>query len=100
MQAAQAEERTEYADLFTGYSPHPKAWRAFIDDAANLLMLAGRRGAKTHTGARRFLRLIYERDLPAKLEAEVLKPYAPGAAKRGTAMWWKRRPRLHYWIVA
>ena len=82
--------------LFDGYSPHPKAWRAFTDDSRFLLMLAGRRGAKTHTGARRMLRMIYEHDLPRWLPL----PYLPGAARRGTAMWWKRRPRLHYWVVA
>ncbi len=83
-------------DLFRGYDPHPKAWHAFSDNSRFLLILAGRRGAKTHTGCRRFLRMIFERDLPRALQ----RPYAPGAARRGTAMWWKRRPRMHYWIVA
>jgi hypothetical protein len=83
-------------DLFRGYDPFPHARRAFLDDAQFLLMLAGRRGAKTHTGGRRFLRKIYGCDLPRFISA----PYNPGAARRGTAVWWKRRPRLHYWVVA
>lgn len=82
--------------LFGDYHPHRKARAAFTDRAIVLLMLAGRRGAKTHTGARRMLRKIYEEDLPRFRDA----PYRPGAVKRGSAMWWKRRPRLHYWVVA
>jgi hypothetical protein len=82
--------------LFGDYYPHPKARAAFLDDAMVLLMVAGRRGAKTHTSARRMLRMIYERDLPRYISA----PYKPGAVKPGTAMWWRRRPRLHYWVVA
>ena len=83
-------------DLFADYDPHPHARAAFLDDARFLLMRAGRRGAKSHTGARRFLRRIYGIDLPNWIG----KPYLPGAAKRGTALWWKRRPRLHYWVCA
>lgn len=83
-------------NLFYGYDPHPAARRAFLDNALRLLILAGRRGAKTHTGCRRMLRMIYERDLPAALK----RPYSPGAARRGKAVWWTRRPRLHYWVVA
>jgi phage terminase large subunit len=30
----------------------------------------------------------------------VNQPYDPGAARRGSATWWERRPRLHYWVVA
>ncbi len=81
--------------LFSDYQPHRKARAAFLDDALYLLMVAGRRGAKSHTGARRMLRKIF-RDLKASKG----KPYKPGAVKRGSAMWWKRRPRLHYWVVA
>lgn len=82
--------------LFGDYYPHRKARPAFLDNAQILLMMAGRRGAKTHTAARRMLRLIYERDWPRYKD----KPYRPGAVRRGTAMWWQRRPRLHYWVVA
>ena len=89
---------TPTVSLFATYDPHPKARTAFFDDSRFVLMLAGRRGAKTHTGCRRMLRLIYGRDLPAWFARG--GQYTPGAVKRSTAMWWKRRPRLHYWVVA
>jgi hypothetical protein len=82
--------------LFGDYYPHKKARAAFLDEANVLLMLAGRRGAKTHTGARRMLRQIYLVDWPKYKD----QPYRPGAVRSGTAMWWNRRPRLHYWVVA
>lgn len=84
-----------HLDLFRGYSPHPHAWRFFVDDHRFCLATAGRRGAKTHTGARRFLRKVFD-DYARKAN----EPYQGSAAKRGTALWWDRRPRLHYWVAA
>ncbi len=90
-------ERPLKVGVFATYRPHAKARVAFWDDARFLLILTGVRGAKTHTAARRMIRLII-RDLKAHQAAAT--PYSPGAVKEGTAMWWKRRPRLHYWVVA
>ncbi len=85
-----------HVDLFSDCLLHPKAYHFFNDDSRFCLALAGRRGAKSYTGARRFWRLVWMRDWPAVQGT----PYNPGAAKRGTALWWDRRPRLHYWVVA
>jgi hypothetical protein len=58
------------------------------------IIVTGRRASKTTTAAEQFLHQIYCWDLPRRLSW-----YSPGAAPYGTAEWWKRRPRLHYWIV-
>lgn len=39
---------------------------------------------------------IYGWDLPKAIQ----RPYNSGNARRGTAEWWRRPPRLHYWAVA
>lgn len=88
-------ERRQVTKVFETYDPHKHARACYLDDAQFLLALTGVRAAKTHTLARRMLRLILFRDLPVSLG----KPYHPGAAQRGTALWWKRRPRLHYWVI-
>ena len=82
--------------LFRGYNPHPKAWKFFKDNRRYCLATCGRRSAKSHTGARRFMRRVFE-DLAGP---KGKTPYDPGAARRGTALWWDRRPRLHYWVCA
>ncbi len=83
--------------LFEALPPlHWHAYQFYWDPARFVLASCGRRGAKTATAARRFLRKIFEDDwrVFSKL------PYDPGAAKRGTALWWDRRPRMHYWVCA
>lgn len=82
--------------LFGDYDPHPKARKFFLDNHRFVLATCGRRGAKSHTGARRMLRKIFEDDWPRARA----RPYSPGAARRGTALWWDRRPRMHYWVLA
>jgi len=83
-------------DLFSSTHLHPHAWRFFMDESRFCMALAGTRGAKTYTGARRFWKNVWYRDWPRIAGM----PYDPGAARRGTALWWDRRPRLHYWVVA
>lgn len=83
-------------DLFAGERLHPHAYRFFMDESRFCLALAGTRGAKTYTGARRFWKNVWLRDWPVLSRL----PYNPGAARKGTALWWDRRPRAHYWVVA
>lgn len=83
-------------NFFKGVQLHPHAYHFFNDDSRFCLALAGTRGAKTYTGARRFWRNVWYRDWPRISQL----PYDPGAARRGTALWWDRRPRAHYWVVA
>ena len=75
---------------------HVPAWGFYNDPARFCLACAGRRGAKSYTGARKFWKKVFEEDWPRWSKV----PYNPGAVRRGTSMWWKRRPRLHYWVVA
>jgi len=93
-----------HVNLFPpGDSLHDKAYEFYADDSRFCLALSGRRGAKTYTGAKRFWRKVWYGDWPAwhaKRAAGLIPPYSPGAARRGAAMWWDRRPRLHYWVVA
>lgn len=82
--------------LHANYQPHDKQ-RAFHESTARFkCAVAGRRGGKTRSGAEDFLHRIYTQDLPKALA----KPYRPGSARKGTSEWWRRVPRLHYWIVA
>jgi hypothetical protein len=83
-------------DFFRGDVLHRHAHNFFCDDSRFCLALAGTRGAKTYTGAKRFWRLVWYHDWPRHAN----DPYEPGAARKGTALWWDRRPRLHYWVVA
>lgn len=85
-----------HVDLFSQDRLHKHAYRFFADDSRFCLALAGRRGAKSYTGAKRFLRKMWFGDWPKYANA----PYSPGAARKGTALWWDRRPRMHYWVVA
>ncbi len=82
--------------LFGPDSPlHLPAYRFFIDPARFVLGLAGRRGAKTYTAAKKFIQRVWDDFARRK---QLL--YLPGAARRGTVLWWQRRARLHYWICA
>lgn len=83
-------------DIFANDRLHPHAYNFFADESRFCMALAGTRGAKTYTGAKRFWRNVWILDWP-KIAA---LPYDPGAAQRGTALWWDRRPRAHYWVVA
>lgn len=86
-----------HVHLFGSGSPlHPHAWRYFRDRRRYVLACAGRRGAKTYSAAKKFWSRIWEDDWPRARGV----PYEPGAAKRGTSLWWDRRPRLHYWVMA
>lgn len=82
--------------LFGDETLHVPAWKFYIDPSPICLAIAGRRGAKTYTGAKKFWKKVWEEDWP-RCQG---KPYEPGAARRGKAEWWDRRPRLHYWVVA
>jgi phage terminase large subunit len=93
-------------DLFGDDDLHPKAYDFFTDPARFCLAIAGRRGAKTFTGAKKFIYKIFAEDWPRWKD----KPYVPvipgkgGRASRrvkpGSALWRQRRARLHYWVVA
>ncbi len=83
-------------DLFGDETLHVHAYRFFMDPSRFCLATAGRRGAKSYTGAKKFWKKVWEEDWPAVQG----QPYNPGAARRGTALWHDRRPRLHYWVVA
>lgn len=85
-----------HVNLFDGVRLSPHAYRFFMDDSRFCMALAGTRGAKTYTGARRFWKNVWMRDWPRVAGL----PYNPGAARKGTALWWDRRPRLHFWVVA
>lgn len=82
--------------LFDDQPLHVPAWRFYCDRARFKLARAGRRGAKSYTGAKAFWANVWEHDWPVWSKV----PYNPGAARRGTSTWWKRRPRMHYWVVA
>lgn len=83
-------------DLFGDDELHPHAYDFFTDPVRFCLADAGRRGAKTYTGAKKFWGKVWGEDWPAWRD----RPYNPGAVRRGSPMWWSRRPRLHYWVCA
>ena len=72
-----------------------KAIAAHACGARFLCIVTGRRGGKTTLSVEEFLERIF-----ADLEATHHIPYLPGAVRPGTAEWWRRKPRLHYWVVA
>jgi hypothetical protein len=82
-------------NLFDDQPLHVPAWKFYCDKARFKLARAGRRGAKSYTGAKAFWANVWERDWPIWSQ----RPYFPGA-RPGTSMWRKRRPRMHYWVVA
>ncbi len=81
--------------LFGDDDLHVPAWKFFCDPARFKLARTGRRGAKTYTAAKSFLDRIFNLDWPRWKDA----PYNPGV-RPGSAAWWTRRARLHYWICA
>lgn len=74
-------------DLNPGYIPHLHQRRFHRSHARFLCAAAGVRGGKTKSGAAEFVRRI-ARDLQA------------GKGNKVVGIGRKRRPRLHYWIVA
>lgn len=77
-----------------GGRPCTPALAVHASQARFKIIVTGRRASKTTTAAEQFLHQVYGWDLPGRLSF-----YSPGAAPFGTAAWWTRRPRLHYWIV-
>ena len=83
-------------DLFGDDELHVPAYEFWKDPTRFCLADAGRRGAKTYTGAKKFWKKVWGEDWPTWKN----RPYHPGAVRRGSPMWWSRRPRLHYWVCA
>ncbi len=83
-------------NLFAEQPLHVPAWKFYLDPARFCLAVAGRRGAKSYTGACKFWKKVWEEDWPiwSKL------PYDPGVSRKRKSLWWVRRPRMHYWVVA
>lgn len=79
-----------------GHILHVPAWNYYWDPARFCLAVAGRRGAKTETSAKKFWKKVWEEDWPVWSQL----PYNPGVDRRRESLWWKRRPRMHYWVVA
>ncbi len=82
--------------LFDEQPLHVPAWNFYNDPARFCGAVAGRRGAKSYTGARKFWKKVWEEDWPIWSKV----PYSPGVSRRRASLWWKRRPRMHYWVVA
>jgi hypothetical protein len=74
---------------------NPKAIAFHQSGAHYKVAVCGARGGKTVAGGAEFLICIYLHDLPNAIG----KPYNPHAP-RNSALWYRRRPRLHYWVVA
>lgn len=79
-----------------GHILHVPAWNFYRDRRRFVLAVAGRRGAKTETGAKKFLKKIWEEDWPVWSKF----PYNPGVTRKRASMWWMRRARMHYMVGA
>lgn len=84
--------------LFDGYRPHRKQVALHKCGARFVAVVAGRRGGKTYSGGREFMRRIFDEDLARALEQ----------VRQGKRRKWRKpkqygkrvKPFLHYWCVA